>query len=116
MRKLLLTLASVLCVCSVVCASYSYLRWDFACREDGQIVGRMHFSPSSDTSGSFSVNYRGESASGSYVMARPVQVGEVVPITYYLSDGRQSRGEHVWATNGTRYVSFDGICFDASHR
>ena len=116
MRKLILTLASIACICTIVSANFRYLRWDFVCKEGGEVVGRMHFSPSSEQSGSFRVEYRGDVASGTYKMARPVQVGEGVPITYYLSDGRQTRGEHVWAADGTRYVSFDGICFDVSSR
>lgn len=116
MRKLVLTLASIACICSIVSANYRYMRWDFVCKEGGEIVGRMHLSPSGEQSGSFRVEYRGEAASGTYRMSRPVQVGEVVPITYHLSDGRQTRGEHVWTTNGTMYVSFDGICFDVSSR
>ena len=113
MKRLLASLIAVVSVLFVVVASSHDLSWNFICRESGDVVGRMHFSPSDNQRGTFRVEYRGESISGRYQMARPVQPGESVPIVYYASDGRQTRGEHVWALDGSRYVSFDGICFDA---
>ena len=111
MKRIILTLVSIVCLCAVVSANYRYIGWDFVCKEGGEVVGRMHFSPSDAQNGTVRVEYRGEVISGRYEMERPVSKGESVPITYYSSDGRQTRGDHVWALNGDRLVSIDGLCF-----